>query len=64
MESFSVCCCCCAAASYGSNSVSLLSTGKKRKRDKQMYSVWVHVIQATGLKLKRSDRYINPVGPR
>lgn len=35
--------------------------GKKRKRDKQMYSVWVHIRQATGLKLVASDKTMNPV---
>jgi len=35
--------------------------GKKRKRDKQMYSVWVHVRQATGLALVASDKTMNPV---
>jgi hypothetical protein len=35
--------------------------GKKRKRDKQMYSVWVHVRQATGLALVGSDKTMNPV---
>lgn len=35
--------------------------GKKRKRDKQMYSVWVHVRQATNMKLVESDKTMNPV---
>lgn len=35
--------------------------GKKRKRDKQMYSVWVHIRQATGLKLVKSDKTMNPM---
>jgi len=35
--------------------------GKKRKREEQTYSVWVHIRQATGLKLVESDRTINPV---
>lgn len=37
------------------------SAGKKRKRDKEMYQVWVHIIQATGLKLTKSDKTMTPV---
>jgi len=38
-----------------------LLVGKKRKRDKQMYSCYVHIIQATGLQKQKSDKHINPV---
>ncbi len=35
--------------------------GKARKREKQRYQCWVHLIEATGLRLPKSDVTVNPV---
>jgi len=35
--------------------------GKARKRQKQRYQVWVHIIEARGLKSVGKDAYVNPV---
>jgi hypothetical protein len=35
--------------------------GKARKRTKQRYQCWVHVLQATGIRRPTSDRPVDPV---